>query len=167
MRMSCLATLRGRARGARKRPAQVGTTPMPTSGRPNRAVLGRDDEVAGEDDLEPAAEGRALDRGDQRLPAPTADDAVLPAACRHVVAAGRQVAAGAEDVGAAGQDAGPQLVVVVQLVQGVVERVGHRPVDGVPLRGPLHGDDQDVAVTASPDHERRRRQSRSRVSPIR
>ena len=41
-----------------------------------------DDQIAGEDDLESSAEGRALDRGDQRLAAPAADDPVLPAALR-------------------------------------------------------------------------------------
>ena len=111
----------------------------------------RDDEIAGEDDLQPAAEGGTLDRGDQRFAAAAPDDAVLTAALRHVVAAGGQVTPRTEDVGVAGQDAGPQVLIVVELVEGVVERVGHRPVDGVPLLGPFHRDDQDAAVTTSPD----------------
>ena len=72
--------LSGSARGARKRPAQVGTTPMRTSGRPNRAVR-RDATTRSQasDDLEAAAQGGALDGGDQRLAAPPPDDAVLAA----------------------------------------------------------------------------------------
>jgi hypothetical protein len=79
------------------------------------------------------------------------NDAVLAAARRHVVATGSQITPCAEDVGAAGEDAGPQVLIVVELVEGIVEGVGHRPVDGVALLGPLHGDDQDAAVAASPD----------------
>ena len=111
----------------------------------------RDDEIAGEGDLQPAAQGGTLDGGDQRFAAAAADDAVLTAALRHVVAAGGQVTSRTEDIGVPREDAGPQVSIVVELVEGVVERVGHRPVDGVPLLGPCHRDDQDAAVTTSPD----------------
>ena len=39
---------------------------MLTSGRPKRAVRGGHHQVAGQDDLEAAAERRALDGGDER-----------------------------------------------------------------------------------------------------
>ena len=124
---------------------------MVTSGNPKPRRTGRDHQVAREDDLEAPAEGRPFDGGDQRLSAPTTDDPVLPAALRAVVAPGGEIAARTEDVGTSGQDAGPQVAVVVEFVEGMVERVGHHPVDGVALCHPLHGDDQHVALAASPD----------------
>ena len=88
-----------------------------------------------------------------------------PPRCRHVVAAGGQVAAGAEDVATPGQDACPELVVVVQQVEGVIERVGHRPVDGIPLLGSFHGDDQDTPVPPCADALAGCRHSRACVLP--
>ena len=44
-------------------------------GEPEHRVLGRDDEVARERDLEPAGEGGAVDRGDDRLGDLTFDEA--------------------------------------------------------------------------------------------
>ena len=68
-----------------RRPEQAGAGRDHPDADLGQAEAGRargDDEVAGQDDLEAAAEGRPLDRGDQRLAAPTPDDAVLAAAAR-------------------------------------------------------------------------------------
>ncbi len=149
--MSWRARFSGSARGPRKSPAHVGITPIETSGRPKRRLARRDDEVAGQHDLEAAPEGGALHGGDQGLAASPPYEAVLAAPGRDVVAARGQVAAGAEHLPGAGEDAHPQLVVVVELVERIVELVGHGAVDGVALRRPLHRDHEHVLVALSSD----------------
>ena len=54
------------SRGARCVPPPPGSRPRFTSGKPSCASRVRDAEVAGERDLEPAAEAVAVDRGDDR-----------------------------------------------------------------------------------------------------
>ena len=123
----------------------------PHLGQPEPGGSCGDDEVAGEHDLEATAQGGTLDRRDERLAAPAPDDAVLAAPAGDVVTAGRQVAPGTEHVPRAGQDPRPELVVVVQFVQGRIERVGHGPVDGVALGAALHGDGQHAL--GAPRHD--------------
>ena len=141
-------------RGGHRGPEEPGASGNDTDADLGQAEPGRargDDEVAREHDLEAAAEGGTLDRCDKRLAPPTSDDAVLATARRGVVTTGGQVAARTEHVGAAGQDPGPEVLIVVELVEGVIESVRRRPVDGVPLLGPIQGDDQYPALTAPSD----------------
>ena len=126
---------------------------MLTSGRPKRALRRGDHHVAGEHDLESAAECEPLDCGDERLAPLTPDDPVLAAAFGHVVAAAGQVAAGAEHLARARQDAGPELDVVVELVQSLVELIGHGSVHGVAFLRPIERDHEDVSRPPAP-HER-------------
>ena len=109
-----------------------------------------DHHVAGQHDLEPAPEREPLDRGDERLAPLAPDDPVLAAALGHVVAAAGQVAPGAEHLAGARQDAGPELQIVVELVQGFVELVGHGAVDGVALLGPIERDHEHVSGSPAP-----------------
>ena len=52
-------------------------------GEPEARAAGRDDEVAGQHDFEPAPEGEAFDSGDQRLAAGAADDSILATTVRR------------------------------------------------------------------------------------
>ncbi len=67
-----------------------------------------------------------------------------------------QVGAGAEDVALAGPGAGedpdPRLVVGLELVDGLLEALRDRGVDGVARVGTVDGDDGDVAFFAVLDH---------------
>ena len=113
--------------------------------------MGCDDEVAGEGDLETATEGHALDRRDEGLSAVASDHPVFASSIGDVVAPGRQVAPGAEHRSGAGQHPRPELVVVIELVQCVVDGVGKGPVDGVALGLPPHRDDEHPSTTAGLD----------------
>ena len=122
--------------------------------REAEARLGRGDHhVARQHDLEPTAECEPLDCGDERLAPRPPDDPVLAAALRHIVAPAGEVTAGAEHLARAGQDARPEIQVIVQVVEGLVELVGHDAVDGVALLGPIERDDEDVPVLTAP-HQR-------------
>src|SRR5262249_58306787 len=57
--------------------------PDPRLGEPEAGVLGSDDDVAGECQLEPASEGEAVHRGDERLPDVVARDQSPEASLRH------------------------------------------------------------------------------------
>jgi hypothetical protein len=109
-------------------------------------VLGGDDEVAGEDDLEASAHRGAVDGGDDRLgevaaddPGEAAGDAVdrvgLARLDRLEVHARREDA-----LAGAGQDDRPGGVVALQLVEGGGERLARLEVDGVGAVGPVDRD---------------------------
>src|SRR5260221_11797512 len=126
-------------------------------GQGEDGILGGDDEVAGERDLEAAAHGDALHRGDHRLhqiePAGEAGEArgrmpglVSGGLVFQVVAGGEGLVAGAGDDGdpeiRIGGEAVPHLVELE--MRRPVQRVHHlRPVDGDARprapRGPGHG----------------------------
>src|SRR5580704_16111984 len=102
-----------------------------------------DHQVAGERDLEAAPERRALDRGDERLAAAAPDHAVLAATLSGAAGAVPQVAAGREHRRRAGDDTRPQLVVVLEQVERLVDAAGGGAVDGVPLGLAVDADDED------------------------
>ena len=61
-----------------------------------------------------------------------------------------QVGAGAKmnTAGGAGEDADPDLVVLLELVDGRLDALGDVAVDGVAGLGTVDGDDGDVAVSS-------------------
>ena len=70
----------GTRRGSCSAAPPAATSERFTSGTPNRAVSRRDDEVAGQQQLEPAGQRPALDRADQRLARRRLGDPAQPAA---------------------------------------------------------------------------------------
>jgi hypothetical protein len=118
-------------------------------------VLGRNDEVGGQGDLEAAADGEAVQGGDDRLvevphlgePGKAARHLGLafPPVVELLLAAVErlQVPAGREDpLAGAGQDRHPELGIVAQQGEGLAQPAAHRVVDGVHL-GPIQRDLQD------------------------
>ena len=88
-----MAMLRGSLRGRRNRPPAAATRLRFTSGMPNTAVRGRDDQVAGQHELGAAGEGRAVDRGDDRLGALALHEAAEAALRRSACRPGRRSSA--------------------------------------------------------------------------
>ena len=111
----------------------------------------RNDEIAGEDDLEPTAQGGAFDGRHQRLAPHSTNDAVFAAAFGDVVAVAGEVAAGAEDRIGSSQHARPERIVVIELIQRRIELVRHFAIDGVSLGLPTHRDDQQMIFATSFD----------------
>lgn len=139
---TCSGNHRASTQGSQPGRLPGGDHPSPAfRKRETRGTRG-DHEVAGERDLEAAAERRTFDRGDQRLGPTAPDQAVLPAA-PGVSAAVFQVGAGREHRRRAGDDAGPQFVIVVEQVERLVNAVGSDPVNGVALGLTLDADDED------------------------
>src|SRR5215207_9910614 len=138
---------RQRARRA-EQPTTGGDEPALDLGQPERRRARRHHEIAGEHDLEPAAERGSLDRGDQRLLAVAPDDAVLAAAlgaCAPALRAG-QVAPGREHRRRPGDDSHPELGVVVEPVERGADAVGDRLVDRVALLLALDAHDEHALV---------------------
>jgi hypothetical protein len=90
---------RERVRGAERTAVEREQAALHLGQREAGAARG-DDEIAREHDLEAAAEGEPLERGDQRLGAPAPHDAVGSAALGRVLEPVAQVAARGEHVGA-------------------------------------------------------------------
>src|SRR5262249_14314947 len=125
----------------------------PWRGQAGPGVIGRDDEVARERHLETAAEGVAVHRGDDRLPArrPVREtpEAGLGEADHVPPVLGRiaQIVAGRERlVARAGEDADPYLRVALELVPDLVQlEVGRRMQRVHPLRT-IDRDDADASL---------------------
>jgi hypothetical protein len=114
----------------------------------------RDDEVAGQRHLEAARHREALDRRDDRLARRLADDAGEAAlAQRHRLAGDErlEVHAGAEPLAGAGDDRDRHVVRAVEVVQGVRDALGHRPVDRVAGIGAVDRDQQDAVAALRQD----------------
>ena len=99
-------------------------------------VRARDAQVAPDRQLQPAGDGEALDRGDDRLGQPQPcrshrPDAVHGDALLLAGGDGLQVGAGAEVAGLAGQDRDVQVRVGIEGLEGVGQRNRGRFVDGV------------------------------------
>ena len=114
--------------------------------------LGDDHQVAGQRQLEAAAEGEAVDRGDHRLvEVEEARQAGEAAGAEVVVGAfalgrGLQVPAGREEaLAGAGDDGDPERGVVAELAKGLAHEAAGGGIDGVRL-GPVEGDLQDRPV---------------------
>ena len=126
---------------------------------PSLAPARRDDQVAGERDLQAAGDGEALDRGDQRLARRRA--ATIPAKPRSPTprALARderlEVHPGAEALARAGEDADAQLVVAVELVERRGDALGERAVDRVARVGAVERDEQDAVAALGEDAARR------------
>ena len=104
-------------------------------------ALRRDQEVARERQLEPAGEGEALDRGDQRFAGPLGEE--LVESLGHPLGEERlEVHPGAEAASGAGQHAGGEPVVAVELVHGGEQALAELGVDRVPLVGTVERDQQ-------------------------
>jgi hypothetical protein len=131
-------------------------------GEPPAGVAGGHDHVAGNGDLEPTAQGQPLNCGDQWLLPPAADDAVLAPSQRRLARPFLQIGAGREHLIAAAEHANPEVVVVVELVEGGVDGGRHLRVDGVTFLHPLHGHHQD-AVAAFGAQYRHASQRKARV----
>ena len=121
-------------------------------------MLGRQDQVAGERQLEAAADRHAVQRRDHRLvevgqllqPAEAAD-AVVAVGALAALGRGLEVPAGAEELlAAAGDDGDPQRRVVAEGGEGAAERAAGGAVDGVGL-GPVEHDLQDAVGGGGPD----------------
>ena len=116
---------------------------------PSLAPARRDDQVAGERDLEAAGDGEALDRGDDRLARRALDDAGEAAALDVRALAldeGLQVHAGAEALAGAGEDRHLQVVVGVEAVERGGDAGGQRGVDRVARVGTVERDQEHAAV---------------------
>jgi hypothetical protein len=127
-------------------------------------VVGADDDVAGQRQLDGQREGDALHRqddrlGDRLLPQPVG--VVLPRPGEHLgtVLLHRgehlgEVQAGGEVVTVSEQDPDARFVVVGQLVVRCRHSVDHRQVPGVALGGPVDADQQHVAAAFDRDQLR-------------
>ena len=114
-------------------------------------ALARGDHVAGEHDLEPAAERPAFHRGDQRLGRRPLDNAAEAPRGVPDLLPGRehlQVHARAEGGARAVQHADPQFGRAVEQVERAGDAGRDRAVDGVALLRPVDGDDQDAVFAA-------------------
>ena len=154
------ARLTGKARGARNSAAQVGITPLRTSGSPNKRGRGCHHQITGQDQLQPTTQCRPLDGSDEWLTTTAADEAILTPSIGLVARRGTQVAAGAEHPISAGQNTDPEVVVILELVEGRIEGISHGPVDGVALLLPTHLDTQRVPVLVQFDSRVRHRPTR-------
>ena len=133
--------------GEPEQPAARGDQSALDLGQPELRVLGGDEHVAGQRDLEPAGDGIALQCRDDRLDRRLLDDArETPAGDRGPLAGEErlEVHAGAERAAGAGDDPGDQRAVVVEAVHRLADRHGGLGVDRVPGLGPVDGDDQDA-----------------------
>src|SRR5207248_3747199 len=132
----------------------------------------RDDEVAGEDDLETERDGEALDGRDQRLVGwPLHDPAGAAALDVRALATHErlEVHARAERPAGAGEDARPQLGVAVELVQRGGDRLRGGQVHRVAGLGAVEGDHQDAVAALREDgrvgHRRRAYAKSARSGP--
>ena len=108
---------------------------------PSFDSLGRDQQVAGQGQLEPTGQREALDRGDQRLAGTLGQELVEPLG--HPFGEERlEVHPGAEAATGAGQHAGGEPVVAVELVDGGEQALAELGVDRVPLVGTVERDQQ-------------------------
>ena len=152
VRSSRTATARGRARAtAEERPA-CGDQAAFDLGQAELCRAGGYDQVAGEDEFEPAAERYALDGCDDRLAPLAADESVLSTVRRCGASRFLHVGASAEDPARAGQDGDPEYRFRVECVERGRQLVGHSLVDGVVLVRPVHRNQQDMVTGLGPDH---------------
>ena len=129
------------ARGGHETHTRLGQT------EPRR--LRRDDDVARERDLEPAAERDAVDGRDERLPEIVARDETAEAAFRHpghtVLRRPLEVVAGGERaVAGTGEDRDPHVGVLGDVVPDARQLLVGRRVQRVHHFRPVDGDDSDV-----------------------
>ena len=119
------------------------------------------DDVAGQDDLEPAPQGHAIDGGDDRLvEVKTLDQAGVAmgriGGWSARLGGGLQVAAGAEGpVAGAREDADALGVIGGEGVEGGLQLGVHGRVDGVHHLRPVQGDSGDGAARLDPDEVHR------------
>src|SRR5512133_2899919 len=135
-----------RARGRDERALELGD--------PELGLAGRDDEVAGERDLEPAGHREALDRSDQRLARAALDDAGEAAVADPRALAGDEgleVHARAEARAGALDDADREVAVGVELVERRRHPFGQRQVDRVARFGTVERDEQDAVAALGED----------------
>ena len=133
-------------------------------GQEQLGMVGRDDQVAGEHQLEAAAGGQPVDGRDHRFVEVEhlgqAGEAARAEVGRGVLLAGGrrlEVPAGREEaLTGAGQDRHAQVVVVTQPREGIVELDARRAVDRVRLR-PVEHDLEDAAAHLGPDGGHRQR----------
>ena len=115
-------------------------------------VIGGDDDVGRDHDLEAAAEGEAVDRGDHRLveagqflQAAEAADAIVGIG-RLAVGGRLEIPARAEEfLARAGEDGDAQVRIVAELRESLAHDAARRRVDGIGL-GPVDGDFEDGAA---------------------
>ena len=127
-------------------PGQRGQTD-PRLGEREDRTLGRDDQVAGERDLEPTAHGDAVDRGDHGLRVVEARRQAREARLRsahlarvlggvlEIVARAERTSAGPRD------DRDPQIGIGDEGVEGLLELEVRRRMEGVHHVGAIHRDD--------------------------
>ena len=102
--------------------------------------------MAGERDLEAAAEGGTFDCGDDRRGRAPTDDAVLPAPVGRRAGPFRNVGACAEDRRSAGDHDRSDGGVILAGVERSADRFGHFAVDGVALLVAVELDDEHATV---------------------
>ena len=117
-------------------------------------LAGGDDEVAGQRDLEPAGDGEALDRRDERLARGALGDAREPAVAHpRALAAheGLEIHAGAEARAGAGDDADRKVALGVELVERRRHPFGQRQVDRVARVRAVERDEQHAVAALGED----------------
>ncbi len=142
----------GQAPGQALHPTDISQHPDPGLGEEELGVLGGDDQVASERQLETAAHGDAVDRGDHRLveieqlgEAAKSAGAVVRALVLAELGRGVQVPAGREEtLPAPRNDSDAQIVIVPEGQEGLAQGAAGDRVDGVCL-GPVEGDLGHVA----------------------
>jgi hypothetical protein len=139
--------------------ARSGEHPERDLRQPELRVLGGDDHVAGERQLEAAAEDPARDRGDQR-----GLDGVepLPEGVVGLTGAGRpllgerpDVGAGGECLGAAGDDDAAHLGLGVEALERGAELVEHPGAERVAALGVVETADREVVLGSAIDGDER------------
>jgi hypothetical protein len=124
---------------------------------PKRGALGGDPQVAARRELEPAADTKAANRGDHRVPA-TGDRiqrgmgalgiAARPLDRAAVLSELRNVGADRErPLAGAGDDHAAQRPIGIKLGEHLAQPVPHGVIDGVQLVRPIERDPGDLAVT--------------------
>ena len=146
------------ASGARQPPrqaldaARVGDDAEADLRQRESGALGRDDEIAGEREFKSAAEGEAIDRGDDRL-VEIEELGQAGEAARAVIGAralpfrrGLQIPSSAkEPIAGACQDGDASLGIVVKSTECKIKRTAGRRIDGVGL-GPVERHLDDCAA---------------------
>ena len=137
--------------------AASASVPELISGKREGRVLGGDDDVGRDHDLEAAAKGEAIDRGDHRLveagqflQAAEAADAIVGIG-RFAFGRGLEIPARAEEfLAGSGEDGHAQFRIVAELGEDIAHDAAGRGIDGIGL-GPVDGDFEHGAAAFDND----------------
>jgi hypothetical protein len=156
VRTSAIASFNGTWREALQAAAAERGEPDQRLGQAELGVIGSDGEVAGEHDLDPAAQRQPVHRGDHRLKEIEAPRDPGEAARRMIVVAARrallQIAADAERAcPGARDDRDTQRGIGGVRIESASELVMRRGVERVERRRPIDGDGEHGTLALDPD----------------